>query len=64
MSDWIYESPDKGKTLYKRKKGSKKRELVWRAEKEFPIDEVFLECAEQRAAELEVTVDYYISEFL
>ena len=25
---WIYESPDKGKTIYRREFGSKERELV------------------------------------
>ena len=48
---WIYTSPDGGKTVYRRKHGDTTQE---------EIGNIY----EQKAAELEVTVDYYMSEFL
>ena len=48
---YIFESPDGGKTVYRRKHGD-----VVQGE----IGNIY----EQKAAELEVTVDYYMSEFL
>jgi len=51
MSKYVYESPDGGRTVYRRKHGDDVQE---------EIGNIY----EQRAAELEVTVDYYMSEFL
>jgi len=51
MSKYVYESPDGGKTVYRRKYGDTTQE---------EIGNIY----EQKAAELEVTVDYYMSEFL
>ena len=48
---YAYESPDGGKTVYRRKHGDTTQE---------EIGNIY----EQKAAELEVTVDYYMSEFL
>lgn len=51
LTKYAYETPDGGKTVYRRKHGTMDRELVG-------------DIYEQKAAELEVTVDYYMSEFL
>jgi len=58
---YIFESPDHGKTIYRRKVGEVTRERVG---DDFPIDELFMACMEEEAAKLEVTVDYYMNEFL
>ncbi len=63
MKEWIYESPDKGKTWYRRKMGELKKELV-EAKKDMEIDDLFMMAIEEKAAEFEVTVDYYMDEFM
>lgn len=61
----IYESPDNGKTVYRRKHGSLDRELLFDSSNdEFPIDEVFMLACEEEASKLEITVDYYMAEFI
>jgi len=50
--NYCYESPDGGKTVYRRKVGTLERELI------VPLN------YEEEAAKLEVTVDYYMQEFL
>lgn len=57
MKDFIYESPDKGETVYRRKIGELDRE-------EMMIDDLMMAGLEEKAAELEITVDYYMMEFL
>jgi len=51
FSGKVYESPDGGKTVYRREHGSMNRELMG-------------DIYEQKASELDVSVDYYVSEFL
>ena len=51
--NYIYESPDKGQTIYRRLPNSTHRELLHDYQK-----------LEALAAELEITVDYYIQEFI
>jgi hypothetical protein len=51
--NYIYESPDKGKTVYRRLPGQVNRELIHD-----------YQALEALAAELEITVDYYIQEFI
>ena len=58
MTKWVYESPDGGKTVYRRKRGTNETELVGSLMEKNEMD------LEQKAAALEVTVDYYIQEFL
>lgn len=58
MTKYTYESPDGGKTVYRRKHGSDVTELVGSLEEKNEME------LEQKAAELEVTVDYYMAEFL
>ena len=36
-TEWIYESPDRGDTVYRRRANSTKRELVQKKEKDHPI---------------------------
>lgn len=57
MKDFIYESPDKGETVYRRKIGELDRE-------EMMIDDLMMAGLEEKAAELEITVDYYMMEFM
>lgn len=56
---YVYESPDDGEHVYRRKVGQDptERELVH-------IDDVFMAALEEEAAKHEVTVDYYMDEFL
>lgn len=58
---FIFESPDHGETIYRRKMGELFRERI---ADDFPIDELIMAGLEEEAAKLEVTVDYYMSEFL
>jgi len=51
LTKYAYESPDGGKTVYRREHGSMNRELMG-------------DIYEQKASELDVSVDYYVSEFL
>jgi hypothetical protein len=51
--NYIYESPDKGQTIYRRLPNSTKRELIH--------DYAELEAL---AAQFEITLDYYIQEFI
>jgi hypothetical protein len=36
-TEWIYESPDRGDTVYRRRANSTERELVLKKEKDHPI---------------------------
>lgn len=63
MKDWIYESPDKGKTCYRRKMGELNREIM-ETKKDLEIDDLFMLAIEEKAAELEITCDYYMEEFM
>lgn len=58
---YIFESPDHGETIYRREVGQLSRERV---ADDFPIDELILAGLEEEAAKLEVTIDYYMNEFL
>ena len=58
MSKYVYESPDGGRTVYRRKHGCDVTELVGSFDEKNEME------MEKKAAELEVTVDYYMSEFL
>lgn len=59
---YIYESPDEGEHVYRRKIGEdpSQRKLLSDAE----IDEIFMKGIEELAQEAEVTVDYYMDEFM
>lgn len=56
---FVYESPDKGKTVYRREHGSDPS-----SNEEISLDEAFDLAIEEKAAELEITVDYYMAEFM
>lgn len=62
MKDFIYESPDHGNTVYRRKFSDhpSKRDIITGNE----IDTAFDMAIEELAAEKEVTVDYYMMEFM
>jgi len=59
---YVYESPDDGDHVYRRKIGQdpNERELLNDAD----IDEIFMAALEEEASKHEVTVDYYMDEFL
>lgn len=57
MQEYIYESPDKGKTIYRRKIMELDREEV-------QIDDLLMAVIEEQAAKYEVTCDYYMQEFV
>ena len=59
---YVYESPDDGEHIYRRKPGQdpNERELLTDAD----IDDIFMAGIEELAAEAEVTVDYYMDEFM
>ena len=46
-TEWIYESPDQGKTVYRRRANSSKRELVLKKESAHPIAENIQDIVEQ-----------------
>lgn len=58
---YIYESPDEGKHIYRRKIGQnpKDKELLGN-----DIDEIFMKGIEELAKSSDVTVDYYMYEFM
>lgn len=51
--NYIYESPDKGYTIYRRLPGEVNRQLIYDYQE-----------LETLASQLEITVDYYIHEFI
>ena len=51
--NYIYESPDKGHTIYRRLLGEVNRQLIHDYQE-----------LETLASQLEITVDYYIHEFI
>ena len=59
--NYVFESPDHGKTIYRRKVGELARERI---ADDFPIDELIMAGLEEEAAKMEVTVDYFMDEFL
>lgn len=68
MTEWIYESPDKGKTYYRRKVGDSHREIVDKNcdvnIDDLDIDELMVKAIEEKASKLEITCDYYMEEFM
>jgi len=51
--NYIYESPDKGHTIYRRLPGEVNRQLIYDYQE-----------LETLASQLEITLDYYIQEFI
>ena len=48
-TDWIYESPDKGRTVYRRRANSSKREIVFQEVSAHPIADNIQDIVEQSA---------------
>ena len=48
-TEWIYESPDKGRTVYRRRANSSKREIVFKEVYDHPITENIQDIVEQSA---------------
>ena len=48
-TDWIYESPDKGRTVYRRRANSSKREIVYKEVSDHPIAENIQDIVEESA---------------
>ena len=46
-TEWIYESPDQGDTVYRRRANSSKRELVFKKESTHPIAEDIQDIVEE-----------------
>ena len=59
--NYVFESPDHGKTIYRRQVGELSSERI---ADDFPIDELIMAGLEEEAAKMEVTVDYFMNEFL
>ena len=50
-TEWIYESPDKGRTVYRRRANSSKREIVFKEVPAHPIADNIQDMVDQSASD-------------